>query len=62
MKKGCATLIALNKWDISGTDLEDAQEKVASKLRLRPRVLKTLIDTRGLPWCRTRAEVSWAQA
>jgi GTPase len=39
MRKGCATLIVLNKWDVSGTDLEDAKAKVAAKLRLRPRVL-----------------------
>jgi GTP-binding protein len=39
MKKGCATLIALNKWDITATDLEDAKHRVAQKLRLRPRVL-----------------------
>jgi GTP-binding protein len=39
MRKGCATLVVLNKWDISTTDLEDAKARVASKLRLRPRVL-----------------------
>jgi GTPase len=39
MQKGCATLIVLNKWDVSATDLEDAKVRVAQKLRLRPRVL-----------------------
>jgi GTP-binding protein len=39
MSKGCATLVVLNKWDVSRTDLEDAKHRVASKLRLRPRVL-----------------------
>jgi GTP-binding protein len=39
MRKGCATIVLLNKWDISTTDLEDAKARVATKLRLRPRVL-----------------------
>jgi GTP-binding protein len=39
MRKGCATLIVLNKWDLGGTDLEDARHRVAAKLRLRPRVI-----------------------
>ena len=41
MKAGCATLIVLNKWDIAGDepDLEHQRAVVASKLRLRPRVL-----------------------
>jgi GTP-binding protein len=39
MQKGCATLIALNKWDITKTDLEDAKVRVGTKLRLRPRVI-----------------------
>ena len=39
MRKGCATLVVLNKWDITTTDLEDAKARVATKLRLRPRVL-----------------------
>jgi GTPase len=39
MRTGCATLVVLNKWDVSETDLEDAKAKVAQKLRLRPRVL-----------------------
>jgi GTP-binding protein len=39
MKSGCASLIVLNKWDITDTDLEDAKVRVATKLRLRPRVI-----------------------
>jgi GTP-binding protein len=39
MRTGCATIVVLNKWDVSGTDLDDAKERVATKLRLRPRVL-----------------------
>jgi GTP-binding protein len=39
MRKGCATLIVLNKWDVTKTDLEDAKARVAAKLRLRPRVI-----------------------
>jgi GTP-binding protein len=39
MRKGCATIVVLNKWDVTDTDLEDAKQRVASKLRLRPRVL-----------------------
>jgi len=43
MKAGCATALVLNKWDLRGTeddvDLEHERAKVASKLRLRPRVL-----------------------
>jgi len=39
MRKGCATIVVLNKWDVTTTDLEDAKHRVATKLRLRPRVL-----------------------
>jgi GTP-binding protein len=39
MRKGCATIVVLNKWDVTQTDLEDAKERVRTKLRLRPRVL-----------------------
>ena len=39
MHKGCATIVVLNKWDVTTTDLEDAKHRVATKLRLRPRVL-----------------------
>ena len=39
MHNGCATIIVLNKWDVTATDLEDAKARVATKLRLRPRVM-----------------------
>ena len=39
MRKGCATIVVLNKWDVTTTDLDDAKERVRVKLRLRPRVL-----------------------
>jgi GTPase len=39
MKQKCATVIALNKWDITQTDLEEAKAKVARKLRQRPQVM-----------------------
>jgi GTP-binding protein len=49
MHKRCATLIALNKWDLAGGDLEDAQARVATKLRQRPRVVTlSAVSGRGL--------------
>ena len=39
MKKGCATIVALNKWDITRTDLVEATEKATARLRLRPEVV-----------------------
>jgi GTP-binding protein len=39
MRAGCATLIALNKWDVTRTDIDDARARVARKLRLRPPVI-----------------------
>jgi GTP-binding protein len=36
MRAGCATLLALNKWDVSATDIDDARARVERKLRLRP--------------------------
>jgi GTPase len=39
MRSGCATVIALNKWDVSRTDLDDARARATQKLRLRPPVL-----------------------
>ncbi len=49
MKQKCATVIALNKWDMSDTDLEDATARVETKLRQRPRVMAVSAKTgRGL--------------
>lgn len=39
MRNGCATIVVLNKWDVTATELEDAKARVATKLRLRPRVI-----------------------
>ncbi len=39
MRSGCATVLALNKWDVSRTDIDDARARAARKLRLRPPVL-----------------------
>jgi GTP-binding protein len=39
MKAGSATLLALNKWDIGETDIDDARARVERKLRLRPAVI-----------------------
>jgi GTPase len=39
MRAGCATLLVLNKWDITATDIEDARARVERKLRLRPAVI-----------------------
>jgi GTPase len=46
MKAGCATLLVLNKWDITTTDIDDARARVMRKLRLRPAVV-TCSATRG---------------
>ena len=39
MKAKCATVLALNKWDATQTDLEDAKARVTQKLRQRPQVM-----------------------
>ena len=39
MRAGCATLVALNKWDIGATDLEDATARLRKRLRQRPPVV-----------------------
>jgi GTPase len=49
MKRKCATVIALNKWDMTRTDLEDAKARLAKKLRQRPQVMAVSAKTgRGL--------------
>ncbi len=49
MKTHCATVIALNKWDITDTELEDARARVTKKLRQRPRLMAVSATTgRGL--------------
>ena len=46
MRAGCATLLAMNKWDVTRTDIDDARARVTRKLRLRPQVV-TCSATRG---------------
>jgi GTPase len=58
MKQKCATVIALNKWDVTQTDLEDAKPRVARKLRQRPQVMAvSALTGRGLK--RLVAESLW---
>ena len=58
MKKKCATVIALNKWDLTQTDLDDATARVRDKLRQRPRVMAVSAKTgRGLK--RLVSEALW---
>ena len=46
MQSGCATALVLNKWDLAGElDLEHERARVASRLRLRPRVLTASATT-----------------
>jgi GTP-binding protein len=50
MRSGCATLVALNKWDIGETDLEDATARLSKRLRLRPPVITcSAITGRNVP-------------
>jgi GTP-binding protein len=46
MKAGCASLLAMNKWDVGEVDIDDARARVERKLRLRPMVI-TCSATRG---------------
>jgi GTP-binding protein len=39
MRKGAATIVAMNKWDVTRTDLVDVTEKALVRLRLRPEVV-----------------------
>jgi GTP-binding protein len=41
MRSGCATLVALNKWDLGGGDLDDATARLAKRVRQRPAVITT---------------------
>ena len=45
MKKGCATVLVLNKWDIEDVDLEFTRARVEQKLRLRPKVMTASAKT-----------------
>jgi GTP-binding protein len=46
MKAGCASLLAMNKWDVGETDIDDARARVERKLRLRPAVITVSAKTR----------------
>jgi GTP-binding protein len=49
MRTGCATVVALNKWDIADIDLDFARERAAARLRLRPELLTVSAKTgRGI--------------
>jgi len=49
MRKRCATVVALNKWDITTTDLDDATARLQGKLRQRPKAMAVSAATgRGL--------------
>jgi GTP-binding protein len=39
MKTGCATVFALNKWDVVALDLEETKARIARRVRQRPPVL-----------------------
>jgi GTPase len=41
MRTGCATLVALNKWDLGGGELDDAIARLAKRVRQRPAVITT---------------------
>ena len=71
MRKGCATIVVLNKWDVTETDLDDAKVRVEQKLRLRPLVLtasavtgrnvaRLLVEAVGLA-DRARSRISTAE-
>ena len=50
MRTGCATLVALNKWDLGGTDLDDASARIAKRIRQRPPVItSSAVASRNLP-------------
>jgi GTP-binding protein len=45
MKAGCATLMVMNKWDITEADIDDTRARVARKMRLRPDVVTASAKT-----------------
>ncbi|MGN6557805.1 MAG: ribosome biogenesis GTPase Der [Solirubrobacterales bacterium] len=46
MKAGCACLLAMNKWDIGETDIDDARARIERKSRLRPYIVTCSAKTR----------------
>jgi GTP-binding protein len=56
MRSGCATVIALNKWDIGETDLDDAKARLERRLRQRPPVITaSAVKGRNIPKLLERA-------
>ena len=61
MKTGCATVVALNKWDLArttedGFDLEDDKARLAKRMRQRPPVIACSAESgRGVPKLLERA-------
>jgi GTP-binding protein len=50
MRTGCATLVALNKWDVGETELEEAKARIAKRIRQRPAVMAcSALTGRGVP-------------
>ncbi len=50
MRAGCATLVLLNKWDVTQTDLEDASARLVRRLRQRPPVMTaSALSGRNVP-------------
>src|SRR3954468_3596768 len=50
MRSGCATVLAMNKWDIGRTDIDDARGRASQKLRLRPPVVtSSAVTGRNVP-------------
>jgi GTPase len=50
MRSGCATLVALNKWDVGRTDLDDARARLARRTRLEPPIVACSAKTgRAVP-------------
>jgi GTP-binding protein len=45
MKKGCATIVVLNKWDLADLDLDHARARVERRIRLRPKVITASAKT-----------------
>jgi GTPase len=45
MRAGCATVVALNKWDIADIDLAHARDRADARLRLRPELLTVSAKT-----------------
>ena len=61
MRSGCATLVALNKWDIGRADLDDVKARLDRRTRLRPPIVVCSAKTgRGVPEL-LRASVALAE-